>query len=158
MAKYSQTTRNSDGNYETREHTDYLQTGVDKGAEVAGAGIGMLLDVIFSSKIAFGIVLVVISFFVMAASVGWGILLFLVGAGFIGWWFRNRAAEESEVTSHEAAMRNREWEAGIQGINQQRIATQNAQRLAVEHRTPPTEPVIAMTGGETEFAARFWTK
>ncbi len=146
MAKYSQTTQNSDGSYETRVHTDYTQTAAEGIAGAAGTGIGIVLELIFMSKITLGSTLIIISLFVMGASAGWGFILLLTGGGFIAWWFRQRSQARWEEELLLAAERSRAYEA-----------KRKAQRLAQSHKVPPTAPVVSLAAGEVELT-RFWTK
>lgn len=146
MAKYSLTTRNEYGDYETREHTDYTQTAAEGVASAAGWGIGMLLSLIFMSRITLGSTLIFISLFVMGASAGWGFFLMLTGAGFIAWWFHER----SQVRTEEGRVLAEEFSLAQQ-------AQRQARSLAESHSIPPTEPVVALATDEVELT-RFWTK
>ncbi len=146
MVKYSQTTRNSDGGYETRVHTDYTQTAAEGIAGAAGTGIAIIFQLIFMSKITLGSTLIFISLFVFGASAGWGFILLLTGGGFIAWWFHQRSEARAEEERVLAAERSK--------VNE---ANRKAQRLAQSHAVPPTAPVISLAAGEVELT-RFWTK
>ena len=146
VAKYSQTTRNSDGNYETRVYTDYTQTAAEGIAGAAGWGLGVILELIFMSKITVGSTLVIISLFVMGASAGWGLFLLLTGVGFIAWWFHQRAEAQAEEDRVLTAENSRVYEIKRQ-----------AESRAKLHSNPPNEPVVKLATDEVEMR-RFWTK